>query len=46
MDIRLRLQTKVGQVPIGATGCVFADTELLPALESYGKLLDQELFSS
>lgn len=37
---------KVGQLPISATGCVFADTELLPALENFGKFLDQELFSS
>lgn len=35
---------KRGQLPLASTGCVYADTQLLPLLEPFG-FVDQELFS-
>lgn len=35
---------KAGQKPIEATGCLYADQQLIPALKSQGRFVDQELF--
>ena len=34
---------KSGQLQVVVTGCSFADTELLPALNAHGRFVDQEL---
>lgn len=34
---------KTGQQPIGATGCVYADQQLIPALMATGRFVDQEV---
>jgi hypothetical protein len=40
----LPVQTrKDGQREIEATGCTYADGELLPALKEYGRFIDQEI---
>ncbi|MDO9569526.1 MAG: DUF2220 family protein [Hydrogenophaga sp.] len=36
---------KQGQQPLESTGCLYADTRLLPALRERGKFVDQELFT-
>lgn len=36
---------KQGQVPMAFTGCTYADAQLVPALRSTGKFVDQELFA-
>lgn len=36
---------KSGQMPLSETGCAFADRELLPAMASCGKFVDQEVFT-
>lgn len=36
---------KKGQRPVSATGCAYADRELVPALQKWGMYVDQELFS-
>ncbi|BHO55416.1 Wadjet anti-phage system protein JetD domain-containing protein [Burkholderia contaminans] len=33
---------KQGQKPIASTGCGYADEQLLPALQTYGRFVDQE----
>lgn len=35
---------KAGQVAVLGTGCNFSDSELIPALQSTGKFVDQEVF--
>ncbi len=35
---------KQGQVAIATTGCAYADATLIPALQSTGRFVDQELF--
>lgn len=37
---------KQGQIPVGATGAPYADSDLLPALMRTGRFVDQEQFSS
>lgn len=36
---------KAGQVAVLGTGCIFSDSELIPALQSTGKFVDQEVLS-
>ena len=36
---------KRGQQPVDATGCAYADAELLPEMRSQGRFIDQELFA-
>lgn len=36
---------KVGQRPVSGTGCLFADTKLIPAMAAHGQYLDQEMIS-
>lgn len=36
---------KQGQRPIASTGCSFADTKLIAAIQNTGRYLDQELFT-
>jgi hypothetical protein len=40
-----RTADKQGQFPVGATGCLYADGQLLPALQQEGAFVDQELFT-
>lgn len=35
---------KAGQAPITASGCTYADQQLVPALNSQGRFVDQEFF--
>ena len=37
---------KQGQRPIASTGCAYADSRLIPAIDKTGRYLDQELFTS
>lgn len=42
MDTLRTLSKKKGQKELGISGCAYADAHLIPALQSYGKFVDQE----